>query len=221
MRAGRPWVLLVDDDSQIRSLCVKILSGNGYQVLEADNGEVALTIAARHNGVIHLLLTDVLMPGMNGAELSQAIAAMRPETTVLYMSGGDAEMARKYVGRGSLLLRKPFPPDILLQKVREALNGAAPQASQRPGAIDHRRAQIDELRAALDRAHREFLDTCKVYAGQLEEYRLSGIPAPDGARLLRTAGEAHRAALDKYLGALKTFSDFADHRGATKSVRAG
>ena len=220
MRSEPPLILLVDDDSQLR---------RGYRVFEADSGAEALTIAARQDGAIHLLLTDVLMPGMNGMELARAITARRPGTPVLYMSGGDPQTLREWLGGDSMVLRKPFLPDALLQRVEELVDRAATHESASE-PVHHRREQIrqdqiaGELRAAVNHAHQEFLDACPAYTAKveefakLEEFNPSGIPAPDGAQVVFNAGKARRAALQKYLSALRALSDFASNKRATESL---
>lgn len=116
-------VLLVDDDPLVRELLRQILSGAGYRVIEAAGGEEARTHAERHEGPIHLLLTDVEMPGMNGRRLADPVMAGRQETKVLLMSGHteDAEL-RQAIRAGRLpFISKPFRPESLLGRVREAL----------------------------------------------------------------------------------------------------
>jgi DNA-binding NtrC family response regulator len=116
-------VLLVDDDPLVRGLLRQILARAGYRVLEAATGEEAQVCAERHQGPIHLLLTDVVMPGMNGRRLAELVRASRQETRVLVMSGytDDAEL-RQAVRVGQLpFIEKPFRPDGLLSKLREVL----------------------------------------------------------------------------------------------------
>ncbi len=84
---GNETILLVEDDDRVRALVSNMLRKNGYTVLLASAGDQALEIAARHRGRIHLLLTDVVMPGLNGRILSERLMAARPDTRVLYMSG--------------------------------------------------------------------------------------------------------------------------------------
>src|SRR6266498_3120647 len=92
---GGETVLVVDDEAAVRSAVREILQPTGYLVLEAGSGEEALRICAGQEGPIHLLLTDVMMPGMSGPEVAQRLARMRPGMRVLYMSGySDDTMIR-------------------------------------------------------------------------------------------------------------------------------
>ena len=85
-------ILVVDDEALVRSLARDILLGAGYHVLEAEDGEQALRVAEEHPGAIHVLLTDVVMPGINGKELAARVAALRPDTRMIFMSGRAAEV---------------------------------------------------------------------------------------------------------------------------------
>jgi len=93
-------------------------------VLAAADGTAALRIVERHGGAIHMLLTDVVMPGMSGRELAAQLAARRAGIRVLYMSGypGDAVVHRGALAPGSAFLQKPFTPDGLARKVRDVLD---------------------------------------------------------------------------------------------------
>ena len=121
---GQETILLVEDESNLRRLARQYLETQGYQILEAEDGAAALQIAIGHLGPIDLLLTDVVMPGMNGRELAEQIAAQRPETRVLYMSG-YTENAIGHDGlldAGVNLLQKPFSLPTLKERVRELLD---------------------------------------------------------------------------------------------------
>jgi DNA-binding response OmpR family regulator len=136
--AGGETVLLVEDARRVRAVVREILEMSGHQVLEAQDGADALRISADHPGPIHLMITDVVMPGMGGRELAQRLARLRPETKVLYMSGytSDAAVRQGVLGAGLPFLAKPFAPDALLAKVREVLDtpgGAAPGGPREPG----------------------------------------------------------------------------------------
>ncbi len=110
-------VLLVDDDDRVRLLTERILVSAGYRVLSATSGPLALAVAREHAGEIDLLLSDMVMPGMSGSELAQAIVIDRPHIKVLFMSGYD----RGKTGPGQRLLTKPFNRDGLIAAVVDAL----------------------------------------------------------------------------------------------------
>jgi two-component system, cell cycle sensor histidine kinase and response regulator CckA len=107
---GCETVLLVEDAHALRELARELLEAGGYTVLEAANGADAVSLAEKHPGPIHLLLSDVVMPGMNGPELAGKIIRARPDTKVLYMSGhtGDALPVQELLNSGAALLHKPF-----------------------------------------------------------------------------------------------------------------
>ncbi len=116
-------VLVVDDDPWVLALARDILAGEGYHVLEAPGGEDALRIAEGYAGPIHLLLTDVVMPGMNGRELADRLRATRRETTVLLMSAFTTELLADHgVISGDPLITKPFTLAGLAHKVRRTLD---------------------------------------------------------------------------------------------------
>ena len=117
---GSETVLLVEDEMSVRHLTHKFLEGNGYHVLEAIEGREAMRVSEHYDGPIHLLLTDVVMPGMSGCELVKTLSPLRPEMKVLYMSGytDDAITGHGNLERGSSFLQKPFTLDRLARKVR-------------------------------------------------------------------------------------------------------
>ena len=119
-------VLLVEDDDQLRRLTFEILQGEGYTVLEADSGPEALLLSQRHAGPIQLMLTDIIMPGMNGHILAERLVSSRSDTVVLYMSGyaGASAGRQGSIGPDTSLVMKPFTPEQLLDKVRELLDVA-------------------------------------------------------------------------------------------------
>lgn len=125
-------ILVVEDEGGIRALVRKILKRQGYQVLEASHGEEALQVMREHQGHIDLLLTDVMMPGMNGVDLSHKALAEKPHLRVLFVSGYTDEslLEAGQFPAGTAFLQKPFTLGSLLGKVREVLDtNAAKQAA--------------------------------------------------------------------------------------------
>ncbi len=120
---GSETVLLVEDEESVRQLVRETLETKGYKVLEADHGEAALRIASSHQGPIDMLITDVVMPGMSGRELSKQLCASHPQTRVLFLSGytEDAIVHQGALEPGTAFLQKPFTLQILSRKVREVL----------------------------------------------------------------------------------------------------
>ncbi len=131
---GSETILVVEDHEGVRSLIVGTLELCGFQVLQAADGLEALLQAKQHAGTIDLLLTDVIMPGMNGKEMADQMAASRPGIKVLFISGysGDVIAHHGVLDAGVAYLPKPFTPDTLAAKVREMLgseNQARPQGA--------------------------------------------------------------------------------------------
>jgi two-component system, cell cycle sensor histidine kinase and response regulator CckA len=123
-RRGTETVLLVEDSAAVRSVARLALERQGYAVLEAENGQVALAAVAAHDGPIDLLLTDLVMPGSGGRALAERLLRERNGLKVLYMSGHTADTAtrKRIEEEGSAYLQKPFTPDSLVAKVREVLD---------------------------------------------------------------------------------------------------
>jgi CheY-like chemotaxis protein len=121
---GTETVLLVEDEATVRSVAREVLQMVGYTVLEAATGDEALERAQLHSGAIHLLVTDVVMPGMNGRELADLLASNYPSLEVLYLSGYTDEAIAPHgvLEAGIELLHKPFAPDTLTRRVREVLD---------------------------------------------------------------------------------------------------
>ena len=118
---GTETILLVEDEDALRSLTRDLLTSSGYTLLEAGSPEKALQTASQYAGPIHLLLTDVIMPGMNGRALAQKLVTIRPEMKVVYMSGYAGFRQPQLLDAESGLLSKPFKREILLRKLRDAL----------------------------------------------------------------------------------------------------
>jgi len=123
--AAGETVLVVEDEPAIRSLACEMLEAQGYRTLSAGSGEEALGLAVRHAGPIHVLLADVVMPGLAGPALAERFAVVRPEARILFMSGyaGDDLARRGLPADATHLVPKPFTADLLGHRVREALDG--------------------------------------------------------------------------------------------------
>ncbi len=121
---GTETVLLVEDDEAVRNLIQRVLDQYGYRVLPAARGEEALSISRSRKEEIHLLLTDVVLPGMSGGELAQRVTALMPNLKVLYMSGYTNEVLSHHgvLKSGLEFIEKPFTPEALARKVREVLD---------------------------------------------------------------------------------------------------
>jgi PAS domain S-box-containing protein len=121
---GRETILLVEDETNLRRLARQYLETQGYKILEAEDGAAALQIVEGHRGKIDLLLTDVIMPGMNGRELASHIAEFLPDIRVLYMSGYTENAVGQdgMLDAGINLLQKPFSLPLLKDRVREVLD---------------------------------------------------------------------------------------------------
>lgn len=121
---GSETLLLVEDEMAVLKVVKSTLESQGYQVLAAPTPGDACLLAEKHDGPIHLLLTDVVMPSMNGRELQKQILAWRPQIKTLFMSGytGDIIASRGLLEQGTPFLQKPFRVLDLAKKVREALD---------------------------------------------------------------------------------------------------
>ncbi len=121
---GAERILIVEDEGAVRRMAGRALAAQGYAVLEAENGADALEVLARADGPVNLVLTDVVMPILNGRELAERLAAERPQLRVLFMSGytDDDVVRRGLLDPGAPFLQKPFVPADLARKVREVLD---------------------------------------------------------------------------------------------------
>jgi PAS domain S-box-containing protein len=120
-------VLVVEDEEGVRAVVTRALSEAGYRVLEADSGEAALELLARDTGGIDLLLTDIVLRGINGKELATKVLELLPDVPVIYISGyTDGEIARRgLLGPEAAFLQKPFSPDAIVRAVAENLRATA------------------------------------------------------------------------------------------------
>jgi DNA-binding NtrC family response regulator len=117
-------VLVVDDEDAVREIVARVLEARGYRILEAADAAQALTLSSGYEEEIHLLLTDVVMPGIPGPEMAAILAGARPETRVLFMSAypGDATVGGGSLVDASNLIEKPFTAAGLAERVRAALD---------------------------------------------------------------------------------------------------
>jgi two-component system, cell cycle sensor histidine kinase and response regulator CckA len=122
--AGTETILLVEDEPGVRQLVQRVLSRRGYHVLDAGDVTHAFEIATEYAGPIHLLLSDVVMPGLSGPDLAKRIVAKRPEIRVLYMSGFASRLSSELgsPSAGVTILHKPFTPESLARTVRDCLD---------------------------------------------------------------------------------------------------
>jgi CheY-like chemotaxis protein len=121
---GTETILLCEDQDEVRRVAQEILVRRGYHVIAAQNAGEALLSCERHPRTIHLLLTDVVMPQMNGRELAERLAKIRPDMKVLYMSGytDNAIVHHGILDSGIAYVQKPLVPDALARRVREVLD---------------------------------------------------------------------------------------------------
>jgi two-component system cell cycle sensor histidine kinase/response regulator CckA len=122
--AGTETILLAEDDPMVRATARRFLTSFGYDVLLAENGQDALRISREHPGPVHLVVTDLVMPGMGGRGLAEHLRHVRPSTPVLYVSGyADSSLFHQDPPASTMdLLEKPYTADTLAAKVREILD---------------------------------------------------------------------------------------------------
>jgi two-component system, cell cycle sensor histidine kinase and response regulator CckA len=121
---GTETILLVEDEEPLRKVVIELLTQIGYHVLSASNGKEALRVAQDYPDKIHLLVTDVLMPEIDGPELSKILCAARPDLKVIYISGytDDSLAPEGVLEPGTILVNKPFSVRLLSAKMREVLD---------------------------------------------------------------------------------------------------
>ena len=132
-------ILLVDDEADILAVAREMLEGQGFEILDALDAEDAVRVAVAYSGPIHLLLTDVVMPGASGQDLAQMLGLQRPDLRVLYMSSfaiikGQRQFAETETGLelGAPILLKPFTEERLIEKVHEVLDAKPPSPFDQP-----------------------------------------------------------------------------------------
>ncbi len=125
--SGTETLLIVENEAAIRHLLQMALRRDGYTVLAAESGREALDLLRDHTGPIHLLITDVMMPEIDGPELVRRVSTIRPETRTLFMSGYmDDALGDQGVLPGNVnFIQKPFSPRVIAQRVREILDGTS------------------------------------------------------------------------------------------------
>ncbi len=135
---GTETVLLAEDEDRVRVLLREFLRTADFTILEAADGEKALQAFKDHAGPVHVLVTDTVMPGLDGVELARQVAALRPQMKTIYMSGyaDRAAVHHAKIPEGAPFLQKPFTPDVLARKIRELLDskGRESGSGQGPGA---------------------------------------------------------------------------------------
>jgi len=136
---GSETVLVVEDEPAVRELITEVLMDYGYSVLGASNGREALQLAENHTGPIHLMVTDVIMPGMSGLEVAERMSVLRHEIRVLFMSGYNDDLSGhgRIVDPGVEFLCKPVMPNVLAAKVRKIL--ARPDLPNDAKGLEHHR----------------------------------------------------------------------------------
>jgi hypothetical protein len=127
MLHGAETILVVEDQDQLRKMVVRVLRSHGYTVCEAEDPEKALRHSERYAQPIHLLLTDVVMPGMSGRELAGQLKPLRPDMKIIFMSGySEHAMLNRQMLESAAYLAKPFSPQDLAVKVRQVLAATRP-----------------------------------------------------------------------------------------------
>jgi two-component system cell cycle sensor histidine kinase/response regulator CckA len=121
---SQPTILVIDDDSQVRGLIVRALTGAGYDVLEARGGVEGVGVFETHKNVIKLVVLDLVMPGQGGLDVANELTRIEPQVRTLYISGyGNSVVAHSIrLEQPSLLIMKPFSPSALLERIRTLLD---------------------------------------------------------------------------------------------------
>lgn len=149
-----PVILLVEDESIVRQVTREVLLHAGYRVLESSNAKEALQLARTHAGQIDLLLTDVIMPEMNGAELAGQLQSIRPELVTVFMSGyAESDVTRRISRTSAIHIQKPFTVQMLLSRVADALQAGATKVE----GPDVRKDQTVTPRSFGSRAEQELV----------------------------------------------------------------
>jgi len=201
----QPVVLVADDEEFIRQLIQATLEAAGYCVLTANDGEQALKLSRSFSGSIHVLVSDIVMPKMDGFALREQILRDRPAIRVLLMSGQTDQRLQ-----GVAFLPKPFQLDDLKERVRQLL--ALPQTMGRRSAAGASRENSMIEKRLFDGLNQAITQYRRVQSLETEIIKEapSGIPASDGVTRIFQAGKVTRLAFEKYQQALKRYRDFKD-----------
>jgi DNA-binding NtrC family response regulator len=194
--ASPATILFVDDDPYVRKVLCSFLQRTGFEVLSAAGGHDALDAARAFSGKIDILVTDMMMPGMTGAELAAELCRIRPGLKVLIISAFSEVSPPEQ--EGWEFLAKPFAPAVLLERIQQMF---PPEAS----GEEPRDAARDRLRAARAQfAH---------YAGEYERLAAGIAPDdPDRTAILRQAAEVRRSTLHSYADALRQFAELSQQK---------
>jgi len=139
-------VLLVEDEAVVRQITGQVLENAGYRVLESSSPDEALHVASRHQGKVDLLLTDVVMPGMNGIDLAYKLRDLQPDLVTVFMSGyAEDDLTRKMTATAAIHIQKPFTVNFLLSRIAEALETRARHGLDRAAIARSEHAAAAEL----------------------------------------------------------------------------
>ena len=177
---GSETILVVEDQEQLRTMAAHVLREYGYQVHEAASAEEALQQARQYEGEIHLLLTDLVMPGLSGWDLAERIRTLRPGIAIVFMSGYSerAIRDRRMLDAAGSFLNKPFSPEVLALKVRDALNAARPPAPAPAAPLDPNRRPVNIVVADDEPGVRAF------FRAALEEEGYQVMEAANGKQVV-------------------------------------
>jgi len=196
----QPVVLIADDEDLICHLARSALEGAGFYVLTASDGEQALKLSRSFHGTIHILVSDIVMPNMNGLALREQILRERPAIQVLLMSGQT-----HWPVENGAFLPKPFKVEDLKERVRQLLGAPQNQGQARPHSTDRDNLQASwaQVRAARENLaiamshHNDLLEQAKASRWKTD---------PDGTEVLRQAAATERRAFQQYAELLDTFT---------------
>ena len=202
-------VLLVDDEAAIRTMLCQALQRNGFTMLEAESGPAAIELTRRESCPIDVLVSDVVMPGMNGIELARELCAERPGLRVVLISGYADTPAP--IEPDWQLLHKPFPPSVLAEKIKLICPAAAAAAASALSDCQPGQESLQQIEEALQREMREAREE---YVRTSREYRRlvgSGKEVPDSdpdPLLTRQAADIRKAKLQAYAESVSRLAEF-------------